>query len=113
MAHSAEYEQDSSEQMRDDLSGVSLLFDVMSEQTNKRTNKQHKSTIYRTSHQNSDLTLRLHNLQTAQFTEQRVDSNLRLTTDFILASPVHSRRLQTSMFTTQDFLLPRSRACTE
>ena len=42
------------------------------------------------SHQGSDLTLRFHNLQTAHFTEQEVESSLRLTTAFILASPVHS-----------------------
>ena len=53
----------------------------------RRTNNQ---PIYPTSHQSSDLILRLHNLQTAYFTEERVDSSLKPATAFFLASPVHS-----------------------
>ena len=48
-----------------------------------------KPSIYPASHQSSDLTLRLHSLQTAHFTEQGVDSSLRPTTAFILASHFH------------------------
>ena len=42
----------------------------MSEDTDEPTNNQHKSAIHLISHQNSHLAFRLHNLQTAQFTEK-------------------------------------------
>ena len=50
------------------LGWVSLSVSCHKTQTNKQPNQL--AQIYPTSHQNSDLTLRLHNLQTAQFTEK-------------------------------------------
>ena len=50
------------------LGWVSLSVSCHKTQTNKQPNQL--AQIYTTSHQNSDLTLRLHNLQTAQFTEK-------------------------------------------
>ena len=73
------------------MSGVSpLSMSCQKTRTNKQPTNQHKTTSYQTSHQSSDLTLRLHGLQTARFTEQRADSSPRPSTAFILASPVRS-----------------------
>ena len=54
-----------------------------------QTTNYRKSTIYPTSHQSSDLTLRLHCLQAAHFTEEGVKRSLRPATAFMLASHFH------------------------
>ena len=56
---------------------------------NGQTTNHRKCTLTPVSHQSSDLTLRLHSFQTAHFTEQGVDSSLKPTTAFILASHFH------------------------